>query len=99
MPHPSHATIATFAMDPERHAEQQEGLDRMIVPSVRSSPGFVSGTWTLDRETNESVVLVTFVSAADADAFAASVQANAPHQEAVGIELHSLRVVDVSATA
>jgi hypothetical protein len=99
MPHPSHATIATFAMDAERHDEHREALERMIVPSVRSSPGFVSGTWTLDRETNESVVLVAFETAADAGAFAANVQANAPRQQAVGIELRSIRVVEVSATA
>jgi hypothetical protein len=94
----THATIATFGMDPARHDEQAEGLHRMIVPSVRSSP-LVSGTWTLDRETNESVVLVTFESAADVDAFGVNVRANARHQTAVGIELRSIRVVAVSATA
>ena len=99
MSDPTHATIATFAMDPEQRDQQRDGLHRMIVPSVRSSPGFVSGTWTLDPATNESIVLVAFESEADARAFAANVEANAPHQVAVGIALRSIRIVEVSATA
>ena len=59
-PAPTHAMLATFHMDLSREAEQQEGLNRMIVPSVRSSPGFVSGCWTLDRATSESVAMITF---------------------------------------
>ena len=48
-PAPTHAMLATFHMGLSREAEQQEGLNRMIVPSVRSARGFVSGCWTLDR--------------------------------------------------
>ena len=33
----THATLATFHMDLTREAEPQEGMSRMIVPSVRSS--------------------------------------------------------------
>jgi len=95
----THATLATFRMDPNREAEQREGLERLIVPGVRSAPGFVSGCWTLDRPEQESVVLVTFTSAATAEAFAESVRANAEHQRAVGIDLVSVRVVEVSARA
>ena len=99
MADPTHATIATFSMDLEQRDQQREGLHRMIVPSVRASPGFVSGTWTLDPATNESIVLVAFESEADARAFAANVEANGPHQVAIGIELLSIRIVEVSATA
>jgi|EndMetStandDraft_8_1072994.scaffolds.fasta_scaffold1573219_1 hypothetical protein len=99
MTNPTHATLATFRMDPSRETEQNEGLHRMIVPGVRNSPGFVTGCWTLDRETSESVVLITFESREHAEALAANVRANAPHQRAVGIELISIRVVDVSASA
>jgi hypothetical protein len=86
-------------MDPAREAEQREGLNLMIVPGVRSSSGFVSGCWTLDRTVGESVVLITFESIGDAEAFAANVEANARHQAAVGIELISIRIVEVSAFA
>ena len=95
----THATLATFRMDLRKEAEQREGLQRMIVPGVRNAPGFVAGCWTLDRPQSESVVLVTFDSLATADAFARSVRDNAEHQRAVGIELVSVRVVEVSASA
>ena len=86
-------------MDLSRESEQRDGLSRMIVPSVSSSPGFVAGTWTLDRELGESVVMVTFDSAENATMFAENVRANAPHQAAVGIVLLTIRIVEVSATA
>jgi len=86
-------------MDLSREAEQREGLTRMIVPGVRSAPGFVTGCWTLDRATSESVVMITFDSIEAAEALATNVRANAPHQMAVGIELVSIRIVEVSASA
>jgi hypothetical protein len=99
MTQPAHATIATFRMDRAREAEQKDGLRRMIVPGVRKSPGFVTGHWTLDRELSESVALITFDSREHAEAFAVNVRANAANQAAVGIELLSIRVVEVSASA
>jgi hypothetical protein len=99
MAHATHATLVTFRMDPSREAEQRGALHDVIVPGVRSAPGFVSGTWTLDREAGESVVLVSFDALDHARDFADSVRANAPHQLAVGIELVSLRIVEVIADA
>jgi hypothetical protein len=96
---PTHATLATFRMDPAREAEQREGLERMIVPGVKATAGFVTGCWTMDRTTNQSVVLITFTSSDAAEAFATNVRANAPHQAAVGIELVDVRIVEVSAFA
>ena len=99
MNNPTHATLATFRMDLSREAEQREGLNQMVVPGVRASPGFVAGCWTLDREVSESVVLVTFDAIEAAQAFAENVRGNAPHQKGVGIELVSIRIVEVSASA
>ena len=96
---PTHATLAVFRIDLSRELEQQEGLERMIVPGVREAPGFVTGCWTLDRDAGESTVVITFDTRDHADALAVSVRANAPHQSAVGIELVSIRVVEVSASA
>ena len=53
---PSHATLATFRVDLTREAEQQHGLELVIVPGVRQFPGFVTGHWTLDRAAAESIV-------------------------------------------
>ena len=97
MAHASHATLVTFDMDLRREAEQRGALHEVIVPSVRSAPGCVSGTWTLDREAARSVVLVTFDTIDHARDFADSVRANAPHEQAFGIELVSIAIVEVVA--
>jgi hypothetical protein len=95
----THAVLATFAMDLDRESEQREALVGFIVPGVQSAPGFVSGHWTLDRDASESVALVTFESEETARAFAGSVRGNAEHQQALGITLLSVRVVEVTARA
>jgi hypothetical protein len=99
MTEPTHATVATFRMDRAREAEQKEGLRRIIVPGVRKAPGFIAGYWTLDRELSESVVLITFDSREHAEALAVNVRENAANQARVGIELLSIRVVEVTASA
>ncbi len=98
-PQPTHATLAVFRMDLSRAEEQQAILDDVIVPGVMKTPGFVAGYWTLDREAGESTVLVTFESAVDARNFAAGVEANAPNQAMAGLELVSIRIVEVVASA
>lgn len=86
-------------MDPSLEAEQRQRLEQMIVPGVRQAPGFITGCWTLDRDTNESVVMITFDSIEDAETFASNIRANLQRQAAVGIELLSIRVVEVTASA
>jgi hypothetical protein len=95
----THATLATFSMDLSREAEQRGLLDHVIVPGVVSSPGFVSGHWTLHRGTSKSFVLLTFASAEAAEAMASNVRANADNQRAAGIELLSIQILEVSVTA
>src|SRR4051812_15026648 len=95
---PTHATIATFHMDLGREDEQRAGLEQMIVPGIRNAPGVITGHWTLDRSTAESVVLITYDSSTAAEDMAANIRANAANQKAIGIELVSVRVVDVLAT-
>jgi hypothetical protein len=86
-------------MDPAMEAAQLQGLHDFIVPSVRQSPGFVAGYWTLDRESSESVAFILFDSRDAAASLAENVRANAPNQMAVGIELVSIRVSEISASA
>ena len=95
----THATLATFRMDLTREAEQRGVLEHVIVPGVAASPGFVSGHWTLDRETSHSYVLLTFESADHAEAMASNVRGNAENQQAAGIELLSIQVLEVTVTA
>jgi hypothetical protein len=86
-------------MDPAKEAAQRQGLHDFIVPSVRQAPGFVAGYWTLDRDSSESVAFILFDSRDAAGNFAENVRANAPNQVAVGIELLSIRVSEISASA
>jgi hypothetical protein len=96
---PTHATLATFKMDLSREAEQREGLQRLIVPGVRQFPGFVTGHWTIDRRTSESLVLLTYDSLAAAEAMAENVRGNADNQRDAGLELVDVRILEVAATA
>ena len=99
MADPTHATLATFRMDPGREAEQRVGLERIIVPGVRRHPGFVSGTWTLDRGSSRSFVMLTYESLASAEAMKSNIIANAAGQAAVGIELVEVQLLEVTSTA
>jgi len=95
---PTHATLATFDMDLSREAEQREGLDRMIVPGVRDAPGVVSGHWTLDREASQSIVLITYATRGAAEAMVENIRGNAANQAQAGLDLVSVRILEVAAT-
>ena len=99
MGRPTHATIATFRMDMSREDEQRRGLREFLVPRVSQHAGFLGGNWMLDREGEESVVVITFSSRDTAEAFQKNVEDNAAHQAAAAIELVSIRVVEVTASA
>jgi hypothetical protein len=86
-------------MDLAREAEQRAGLEQMIVPGVRQHPGFIAGTWTLDRETSESFVMLTYASRESAEAMQLNIVGNSENQHFVGIELVGVRVLEVSASA
>jgi quinol monooxygenase YgiN len=96
---PTHATIATFRLDMSREDEQRRGLREFLVPRVRQHAGFLSGNWMLDREAEESVVVVTFSSRDAAEAFQKNVEANAANQASAAIELVRIRVLEVTASA
>src|SRR5687767_12115901 len=98
MANPTHATLATFRMDLAREAEQRAGLEQMIVPGVRAAPGVVSGHWTLDREESQSIVLITYSSREAAEPMAENIRGNAANQARSGLELLSLRILEVVAT-
>lgn len=99
MPSATHASLATFRMDLSREAEQSEALERFIVPGVRQFPGFVSGHWTLDRATSESVVLLTYESLEAAEAMAENIRGNAANQADAGLELVGVRILEIAASA
>ena len=99
MTEPTHATIATFRLDMSREDEQRRGLHEFLVPRVSQHPGFLGGNWMLDRDAEESVVVITFSSRDTAEAFRENVEGNAGNQAASAIELLTIRVVEVTASA
>ena len=95
---PTHATAATFRLDLANEVAQRDALEQMIVPGVRNAPGVVSGTWTLDRDRSETLVVITYESREAADAMASNIRGNAENQRASGLELIEVRVLEVVAT-
>jgi hypothetical protein len=80
-------------MDLSRETEQRAALNQFIVPGVRQFPGFVSGHWTVDRATSESVVLITYESLDE------NIRGNAANQADAGLELVGVRILEISASA
>ena len=99
MSEPTHATVATFRMDMSRASEHERALRDLIVPGVRRHPGFVGGHWMLDRDRAQSTVVLTYHSRDSAEAMRDNVIGNAANQAAAGIELVSIRVLEVTASA
>ena len=95
---PTHASLATFRIDLTREAEQRPVLDSVIVPGVMGAPGVLSGTWTVDRSSGESLVLITYSSLQAAEAMAENIRGNAENQMASGLELVSVRILEVAAS-
>jgi hypothetical protein len=99
MTSPTHATLATFTIDLAQEDRQREALNAFIVPGVRQFPGFVAGSWTIDRGASESLVLITYDSLEAAEAMSENIRGNAQDQAAAGLELVSVRILDVVASA
>jgi hypothetical protein len=94
-----HATVGIFKMDPALFARQHQELDERIVPLVRHQPGFVSATWTYDRDAGRSYALVVLDSEGAARKFAAFVKERASIPNDAGVRLESIDVTEVLAEA
>jgi hypothetical protein len=98
--HRSHATVTTLRSDLAKEAEQIQEMNRIIGErGFAEVPGFVSGLWTLDREKGEVVIIHSFDSLQSAESFAAHNRNSAARQAEFGMELLSIRVNEILATA
>jgi quinol monooxygenase YgiN len=54
-----HAVVVTVRIAEGKFAEAEQLLTQMVVPQVKSEPGFVSGTWlsSEDQTTGHSLVV------------------------------------------
>jgi hypothetical protein len=95
----THATVITLRRDLSREADQKQALQHLIERGFHVIPGFVSGLWTFDREACETVTIHTFDSLDAAEAFAVQARNNAAGQAALGLELLSVRVNEITHSA
>ena len=91
-----YAVVGLWSTDPARAELQRSGLQR-IVAGVRQTPGLVSGHWTAAPGGSRSHTFVVFDDQRGAERFADSVVGNARNQQAAGVTLISLDVVEVVA--
>ena len=82
-----------------RAVSSDRGLREFLVPRVSRHAGFLGGHWMLDREAQESVVVVIFSSRGAAEAFQKNVEGNAANQAGAAIKLVKIRVLEVTASA
>lgn len=94
-----HSIVGVFKMDPKHFARQRKELDERIVPLVRHQPGFVSATWSHDRDAGRSYSLVVLDSEDAARKFADFVKEQSAVPNDAGVQLESITVAEVLAEA
>ncbi len=94
-----YAVVGIWHRDESQSEEQLRVLREQIVPSVRQSPGFVSGYWTHDPSSGKDYTVIVFEREDAARSFKAVVEGNSQGQAERGIALESLSVAEVLAEA
>lgn len=94
-----HSMVGIFKMDPSLRAKQRAELDERIVPLVKHQPGFVSATWSYDASQNRSFAVLIFDSEHAARGMADYVKQQMERGNDAGVELDSLSVAQVEASA
>ena len=56
------AIVVHVKIDPDRFDEAQQGLNDMVVPTVKAQPGFVRGTWAHHRSKSIGVGISVYES-------------------------------------
>ena len=91
--------IGIFKMDTAQYARQRQELEERIVPMVKHQPGFVSATWSYDREGGRSFSTVVFDSEAAARKMAAFVKEQNSKPNPAGVSMESITVCELVAEA
>lgn len=90
-----YAVVGVWNLDPTSRREQGQVLQELIIPSVRSHPGFVAGYWMRDPESGMGHTTVVLDSEPSARAFKEIVLSNAQSQARAGITNDLLAVVEL----
>jgi len=94
-----HSMVGIFKMDPSLRARQRAELNERIVPLVKHQPGFVSATWSYDTAQNRSFAVLIFDSEHAARGMADYVKEQMAGGNDAGVQLDSLTVAEVEASA
>jgi hypothetical protein len=94
-----YALVGVWNLDPARHWGQDKRLQELIIPSIRSHPGFVAGYWMRDPESGKGHTTIVLDSEPSARAFKEIVLGNTQSQAKAGITNDSLAVVEMLAQA
>lgn len=94
-----HSMVGIFKMDPSLRAKQRSELNERIVPLVKHQPGFVSATWSYDLAEGRSFAVLIFDSERAARGMADYVREQMARGNDAGVQLDSLSVAEVEASA
>jgi hypothetical protein len=92
-----HAVVGHVTIDLSRLKEAEQQLADIVVPTVKNSKGFVSGTWTHSGD-GKGVSIASFESEADARAFLDQMR-SMPMPSDGPVTIDTMEVYLVSATA
>jgi hypothetical protein len=94
-----HAVMGIWTMDPQQRERQNEDLQEKIVPTVKSAPGFVRGTWWREVAGERSASFIVFKDEPSARSFIDAVRGNSPQQSQAGVRNDQLVLVGLIAEA
>ena len=90
-----HVVLVTAEIDPERRDMAEQILHDVTVPSVKSQPGFVRGTWVRSADGSQGRGFIVFDSEEHANALVPQVKP----PEGAPVTIKSVEVFEVLAEA
>lgn len=95
----SYAVVAVYRHPRETWPQQKQFLHDRVVPMTKSQPGFLSGTWSYERNESKSVGYVVFDTEANARSLEAFMREEAKRPNPFGVMPISIDIVEVLAEA
>jgi len=90
-----HAVITTHEHPKDTWKQQEPFLQERIIPMVKGMPGFITGSWSLDRSVYHTHSYIVFATEADASRLAAFIKDEASRPNPFGVKLLSSMVTEV----
>lgn len=66
--------IAEFSVTEGRRAEALQNINKLLIPAMQASPGFLRGYWLLDDATGQAIAVTVWESEAARAAFGTSIK-------------------------